>query len=66
MNALGDLNFEYGEYEDMPGFWVEIKSTGIEYVVSGGHFNTKKDVFEFFIKSKRYFGERLKGKVEIK
>lgn len=65
MNALGDLNFEYGEYEDMSGFWVEIKSIRTECVIAGGHFNTKKEVFGFFIKSKRYFGKRLKGKVEV-
>lgn len=59
------LMFEYGTYEDMPGFWVEIKTEDKECVVSGGHFNSKKDVFSFYLKSKRYFGERLKGKVEV-
>lgn len=65
MNALDDLNFEYGEYKDMSGFWVEIKSIKKEYVVSGGHFNSKEEVFRFYIKSKRYFGNRLKGRVEV-
>lgn len=65
MNALGDLSFEYGEYEDIPGFWVEIKSIRTKCVIVGGHFNTKKEVFRFYLQSKRYFGERLKGRVEI-
>ena len=60
-----DLIFEYSRYEDMNGYWVEIKTTNKEYVISGGHFNSKEEVFRFYIKSKRYFGNRLKGRVEI-
>lgn len=63
---LPPLNFTYGSYDNIKGYWCEIKDDNEEYVISGGYFETKEDVFKFYLKSKKYFGNRLKGKVEIK
>lgn len=62
---MADLKFNYGLYENMPGFWVEIESVVSSELISGGHFNTMNEVYRFYIRSKRYFGKRLKGKVRV-
>lgn len=66
-----DVEFRYGEYDDMDGFWVDIvvldvKKGDNEVVVAGGHFNTQKEVFRFYLKSKKYFGKSMEGQVKIK
>jgi len=65
-----DVEFQYGEYDNLDGFWVEVIVIGAtqgdnQIVITGGHFNTKKEVFKFYLQSKKYFGKRLLGKVEI-
>lgn len=63
---LPPLNLTYGSYDNMKGYWCEIKDDNEEYVISGGYFEKKEDVFKFYLQSKKYFGDRLKGKVEVK
>jgi hypothetical protein len=61
---IKELNFTYGTYDNMAGYWAEITTEdGIK--VHGGHFNAKADVYRFYCKSRRYFGERLKSAMSI-